>query len=496
MALFDGVQSDIVKITVCVSYPTTRKGIAMKGIIVNKKPSDIADTLLCFFVTLLGLLFLFGCVPPKEVKPTERDAKWYFVRGTAMVKAHQYDQAINYFSKALKVNPRHEIAYALRGWCWAKKGDCDRAISDFNEVLQINSRHEKAYAFRGLCWAKKGDYDRAISDFNRILKTGPIWKIRNKFAWIYTARGFAWAKKGDYNQAIADYNMAIEIDPRDAHAYLKRGLAYEKKGQHNKSSADFAKAIEINPELAKSLKGRGNANLSKGKQEPGCTTSPAKPEFVHSDLSPAQQKSFKQYLDPIVFPHFKAFAIEIGGDGAGWSQGYHKPEHAIETAMKWCGRKGADCRLYAVGERVVTNYSQEQLSKFLREYYEEVLPPGDLRSIKKRALTGDEIKTLISGREGECVGRTGNKFTVKFMASGRLLVRIVETKTSTKPGNYRGKWWIEGDRWCRKLDNLFSGRTECQYFIKDGDGIAVYNENGAFINRIRFTKPLGAAHDQ
>lgn len=225
----------------------------------------------------------------------------------------------------------------------------------------------------------------------------------------------------------------------------------------------------------------------------GCKTTPPEPEFAHPDLSPAQQKSFKKYLDPVVSPHFKAFAVEIYGDRAGWSHGYNKPEDAIDVAMQWCGKKGADCRLFAVGERVVTNYNQEQLSNFLREYYEKVLQFGDLRNIIKHALKGDEIKTLISGREGEGVSfLQGTKFTLNFMASGSLMARIVESKTSKRLGNYEGKWWIEGDRWCRKIDNLFSGRTECFYVIKEENGIAVYNEDGAFINRIRFTTPLSS----
>lgn len=225
----------------------------------------------------------------------------------------------------------------------------------------------------------------------------------------------------------------------------------------------------------------------------GCKTIPPEPEIAHPDLSPAQQKSFKKYLDAKRYPHFKAFAAEVNGDYSGWGSGYNKPVDAIGTAMQWCGKKGAHCRLYAVGERVVTNYSQEQLRNFLREYYEKVFAFGDLRSIRQRALSGDEIKTLISGREGEGVHpRTGAKFTMKFMDSGRIIVRIVETKTSTIPSDYEGKWWIEGDFWCRRYDKLFSGIIGCALIIKEENGIAFYNEDGAFNGRIRFTTPLSS----
>jgi hypothetical protein len=218
-----------------------------------------------------------------------------------------------------------------------------------------------------------------------------------------------------------------------------------------------------------------------------------KKKETDSNLSATQQLSFKKYLDAERYPHFKAFAAEVDGEYSGWGWGNNKPEDAIETAMQTCGKKGADCRLYAVSERVVTNFSQDELSSYLREYYEKVLQFGDLRDIRQRALNGEEINTLISGREGEGVTVLhGLKFTMRFMASGRLMVRIIESKTALNPGNYGGEWWIEGDRYCRKYDKVLSGRTECFYVIKEENGIAWYTEDGAFNDRIRFTTPLSS----
>lgn len=224
-----------------------------------------------------------------------------------------------------------------------------------------------------------------------------------------------------------------------------------------------------------------------------CETTPPAPEHAYPDLSLAQQKGFKKYLDAERYPHFKAFAAEVDGDYSRWGWGYNKPEHAIETAMQYCGGKGANCQLYAVGERVVKNFSQEQLSNFLREYYNEVLQFGNLRDIRQQALSGEEIKILITGREGEGVTLLHKiKFAMKFMASGRLKLQIIESKTALSSSNYGGEWWIEGDRYCRKYDKLLSGRTECFYVIKEENGIAWYAEDGALNDRIRFTTPLSS----
>jgi hypothetical protein len=225
----------------------------------------------------------------------------------------------------------------------------------------------------------------------------------------------------------------------------------------------------------------------------GCETTPPAPESAYPDLSPAQQISFKKYLDAERYPHFKAFAAEVDGDYSGWGWGYNKPVDAIGTAMQFCGKKVVDCRLYAVGERVVTNYNQDELSNYLREYYDKIFTFGDLRNIRQQALNGDEIKSLITGREGEGIHpRTGVKFTMKFLDSGRMIFRVVESKTSLKPGEYGGKWWIEGDFWCRRYDKLLSARTGCALIIKEENGIAFYNEDGALNGRIRFITPFSS----
>ena len=72
------------------------------------------------------------------------------------------------------------------------------------------------------------------------------------------------------------------------------------------------------------------------------------------------------------------------------------------------------------------------------------------------------------------------------MESGELLARIIRTKTAAATGDYDGKWWIEGDQLCRKFYDLFSGRAECFHVIKEENGFAIYDDEGAFINRVHF----------
>ncbi|SDP81918.1 hypothetical protein [Desulforhopalus singaporensis] len=208
---------------------------------------------------------------------------------------------------------------------------------------------------------------------------------------------------------------------------------------------------------------------------------------VDLKLSPAQQKSFNKYSDPILYPHLKAFAIQVDGNKSGWSYGYRKSEQAVETAIQSCRKKAANCRLYAVGDRIVINDDEKKLNNYLSEYYKEIFPTYNLNKIKTQALKGNEIRDFLFGRVGEGVeSRTSNSFVLHFMDKDRLIVEITKAKTYKISGHYEGKWWVDNDRWCRKIPALFNGTTECHYVIKESNGAVFYNEDGALINRIKF----------
>ena len=74
------------------------------------------------------------------------------------------------------------------------------------------------------------------------------------------------------DQAIKDYTKAIELDPRDTHAYYNRGNTYYKKGQYDQAIKEYTKAIELNPKLAEAYDDRGFAYFDKlGDKNRGCT---------------------------------------------------------------------------------------------------------------------------------------------------------------------------------------------------------------------------------
>ncbi len=136
----------------------------------------------------------------------------------------QYDEAIEYYSKALEteglsVNNR-AIVYLNRGVFSSIKQLYDRAIEDFNKAIELNPGYAMAYNNRGNIYGLKQQDDKAIEDFNKAIELNPgDYKARN-------FRGIAYRNKQQYDKAIEDFNKAIDLNPRYADAYYRKACVY------------------------------------------------------------------------------------------------------------------------------------------------------------------------------------------------------------------------------------------------------------------------------
>lgn len=150
-----------------------------------------------------------------------QNAGYYIRQGTTYAGKHDSDQAIVYFTKALKIKANAARAYYRRAKVWVdQKGNCYNGISDYTMALKYATPKElkgqlfKAYYRRGNCWVKLGYYDKAIADYSKSLIVNP------KYIKVYGLRASAYCKKGDYLKALVDANKGLSFNPKNSN--LKR----------------------------------------------------------------------------------------------------------------------------------------------------------------------------------------------------------------------------------------------------------------------------------
>lgn len=212
-------------------------------------------------------------------------------RGLARWMGNDFEGAINDCKRALTINPKFDNAYNTLGLVFSSKGDYKTAIEYYDKALSINKKNFRAYANRGFSKSNIGHTDSALKDCDKSLS------LKSDWAYGFVLRGHVKANE-DILGALSDYKKAIELNPYDDAAYpflanlliglsdfkgaidncyksihlnpndyfafYVRGLAYSKIKKYDLALMDYNESIRLNPKDAYSYAERANLFLEIG----------------------------------------------------------------------------------------------------------------------------------------------------------------------------------------------------------------------------------------
>lgn len=151
---------------------------------------------------------------------------------------------INYFTRAIELNPELSAAYEERGMLYYFQEHYTKMIRDFLKVTKLRPDNANGYTMLGVAYFKKNDYDSAVSNLTRAIELKP------KLAEAYGYRAEAYRLKGMLDLAVQDATRAIEIGGNKrtiGKAYSTRAKAYRELGEVERAEADLKRAINMDP---------------------------------------------------------------------------------------------------------------------------------------------------------------------------------------------------------------------------------------------------------
>ena len=166
-----------------------------------------------------------------------------FEKGLALIKARQYDKAIEAFSEVIDMIPGDFQAYNHRGIARAYQTDYDGAIQDYTTALKLKPGYAEALNNRGFAWVKKGNLEKALADFSRAIELEPNFlDAYNSKAWILATSSDKRYRNGKQAAKLAKKAVEIDatIDSLDA-----MSAAYAANGQFDEAIASQKKVIEL-----------------------------------------------------------------------------------------------------------------------------------------------------------------------------------------------------------------------------------------------------------
>jgi tetratricopeptide (TPR) repeat protein/membrane associated rhomboid family serine protease len=167
------------------------------------------------------------------------EAQYYDDRGFRHYQEKKYEEAMNDYNEAIRLDPYYARAYNRRGLIYYHQKNYEKAINDYNEAIRLDSNYAHAYNNRGLTYYQQKNYEKAINDYNEAIRLDP------KYVRAYNNRGLVYYQQKNYEKAVNDYDEAIRLDPNFTNAYRNRGNAFKDQGEDEKADADFLKSSQI-----------------------------------------------------------------------------------------------------------------------------------------------------------------------------------------------------------------------------------------------------------
>lgn len=124
----------------------------------------------------------------------------------------------------------------------------DQAINYFKKAITLDEKYVHAFIDLGLAYDEKGLYNDELNVLKKAVLLDPL----NSDGYYYLA--MAYENNELYEKAIAAYEKVIEIKPTDKDAIYQLGILYIVQGKKNRAAALVPKLAELNAGLCNELK--------------------------------------------------------------------------------------------------------------------------------------------------------------------------------------------------------------------------------------------------
>lgn len=197
----------------------------------------------------------------------------------SFVRAELYDDAIEYYQKAIKSNPdegwtsivchalgalygevkgnfeaaeatfqaglvldpsNYDLMLSL-GDLFMAKGDLDKAIRTYCDGITINPDNFMAYAKAGLALWEKDYVEEALVSLHKAIELNPEFEVAQNNLGVVYLDGI-----GDTEESIKYFLQAIDINPNYTLAYFNTGRAYQAMSEPKSSAEYYQMALDLN----------------------------------------------------------------------------------------------------------------------------------------------------------------------------------------------------------------------------------------------------------
>ncbi len=218
---------------------------------------------------------------PEYIPCIEKMGEIYLLQGN-------FNEAITYINKALRINEHNYYPYYLKGLMYKQMGDSAKAASSlqtavelnpdfydgyvllgslyygandplcldyFDAALNVNPESTEAMYFKAMFYQNNLMIEEALAQYRELRAVDP----QDVRAW-YNPGFVKLTQTGGFDSAVYYFDQAIAIFPKYHQAYYNRGLAWLELGDTDKAKADFEQAKTIDPNYTLAIQALNELN--------------------------------------------------------------------------------------------------------------------------------------------------------------------------------------------------------------------------------------------
>jgi tetratricopeptide (TPR) repeat protein len=159
--------------------------------------------------------------------------------------SHNYSQAINNYTNAIRENSNYFEAYKSRWISRHNNNEHKDNLREINEAMTLFQDSINLVLHRGVTKNSLDDFNGSDIDLNTFLEY-------KNLDTNYISRAYRWLGRNHYErrefeEAVEDYSKAINLDTVNTFYlyYENRGQAYKGMGDYENACKDFRKATDL-----------------------------------------------------------------------------------------------------------------------------------------------------------------------------------------------------------------------------------------------------------
>jgi len=172
-----------------------------------------------------------------KVQGVRTASQVYIVRGVALNELNRFNEAIEDFDQAEKLEPS-VFVYTNRGIAYQRSGQLNKAFADLTKAAAFSPTPIAKLNLANV-QIQLGQYTEVVNEMNQLLEK------EKTFFPAYLVRSIGYYNLGQYEAAIRDCLFSLKIAPEQPEAYYYAGLSFAKLNRKDDASQNLVKAAEL-----------------------------------------------------------------------------------------------------------------------------------------------------------------------------------------------------------------------------------------------------------